>query len=48
MDEDFHIVKMWSIEILTEETSQQQATMNRTMLQLHKGRGTIKGRINGQ
>jgi len=35
-------VKMWVNEILTEDTSQQRATMNGTISQLHKGRGTNK------
>jgi len=41
-DEEFQIVKMWVNEILTEYTSRQQATMNGTILQLHKGGGTNK------
>jgi len=36
-DEEFQSVKMWVNEILTEDTSQQQATMNSTISQLHKG-----------
>jgi len=39
-DEDFKIVKMCSNEMLTEDTVQQRATMNGTILQLHKGGGT--------
>jgi len=41
-DEEFHIVKMWVNEILTEDTSRQRATMNGTISQLHKGGGTNK------
>jgi len=41
-DEEFQIVKMWVNEILTEGTSRQRATMNGTILQLHKGGGTNK------
>ena len=39
-DEEFQIVKMWVNEILTEDTSPQQETMNGTILQLHRGGGT--------
>ena len=42
MDEEFQTVKMWVNEVLTEDTSQQQATMNGTISQLHKGGGTNK------
>jgi len=41
-DEEFQSVKMWVNEILTEGTSRQRATMNGTILQLHKGGGTDK------
>ena len=41
-DGKFQIVKMWVNEFLTEDTSQQQATMNGTILLLHKGGGTNK------
>jgi len=40
--EEFQIVKIWVKEILTEDTSRQRATMNGTILQLHKGGGTNK------
>jgi len=33
---------MWVNEILTEDASRQRATINDTILQLHKGRGTNK------
>ena len=39
-DEEFQIVKMWVNEILTEDTSRQQETMNGTISQLNKGGGT--------
>jgi len=39
-EEEFHIVKMWVNQILTEDTSRQRETMNGTILQLHKGGGT--------
>ena len=35
--EEFQLVKMWVKEILTGNTTQQQATMNSTISQLHKG-----------
>ena len=38
-DEEFQIMKMWVNEIFTEDTSRQRATMNATILQLHKGGG---------
>ena len=41
-DEEFQIKKMWVNEIFTEDTSRQRATMNATILQLHKGGGTYK------
>ena len=41
-DEEFQIVKMWVNEILIKDTSRQRATMNDTILQLHKGGGTNK------
>jgi len=41
-DEEFQIVKMWMIEILTEDTSRQRATMKGTILQLHKDGGITK------
>jgi len=41
-DEDFQIAKVWVNENLTEGTSRQCATMNCTILQLHKGGGTNK------
>jgi len=41
-DEEFQIVKMWVNEVLTEDTSQQRATMKGTILQLRKGGGTNK------
>jgi len=41
-DEEFQIVKMWLNEILTEDTSQQRATMNGIISQVHKGGGTNK------
>jgi len=41
-DEEFQIVKMWVNEILTEDTSRQQETMNGTILQLHKSGGANK------
>jgi len=42
MDEKVHFVKIWVNEILTEDTSRQRATMNGTILQLHRGGGTNK------
>jgi len=41
-DEEFQTVKMWVNGILTEDTRRQRATMNGTILQLHKGGGTNK------
>jgi len=41
-DEEFQIVKMWVNKFLTEVTIRQQATMNSTISQLHKGGGTNK------
>jgi len=41
-DEEFQIVKMWVNKFLTKDTSRQRATMNGTILQLHKGGGTDK------
>jgi len=38
-DEEFQIVKIWVNKILTEDTSRQQATMNCTISQLHRGGG---------
>ena len=40
--EEFQIVKMWVNKFLTEVTIRQQATMNSTISQLHKGGGTNK------
>ena len=49
-DEEFQIVKMWVNEILTEDTSRHQETMNGTISQLHKGHreARIDRRINDQ
>jgi len=41
-DKELQIVNMWVNEILTEDTSRQQATMNGTISQLHKSKGTNK------
>jgi len=41
-DQEFQSVKMWVNEILTEDTSRQQAMMNGTIVQFHKGGGTHK------
>jgi len=41
-DEEFQIVKMWVNKFLTKDTSRQRATMNGTILQLHKSGGTDK------
>jgi len=41
-DEEFQIVKMWVNEILTENTSRQQATTTGTISQFQKGGGTNK------
>jgi len=46
-DEEIQIV-MWVDEILTEDTSRQQAMINGTISQLHKGGGTNKRRTNDQ
>ena len=47
-DEEFQIVKIWVHEILTEDTSRQRATINGTILQLHKVVARIKRRTNDQ
>ena len=41
-DEEFQTAKMWVKEIRIEDTNQQRATMNGTILQLHKGGFTNK------